>query len=250
MAPTDVPQRDETGSRVFPLFAFSCSGERAPCDACTPKRSRTPPPPKGRASKSRTRPSSTTLFAAWGQESPISATGPEKANVKEPIQRTVRGTRSSGSVHPFFAKRETKSSTNPSSSTRANDNGYLPRKIAPAPWPTHDMVHVVPEGWLDYKYRLTWPRRTRQLSLGLPHTYSLGPGSTYKDWTCLHSSPVARVSSPVDACRSTLNVNCEASIMEARSDVPEGSPAPRTPLAYIGPDLAAQAHVHLSLIHI
>ena len=88
MAPTDVPQRDETGSRVFPLFAFSCSGEHGPHDACTPKRSRTPPP-KGRASKSRTRPSSTTLFAAWGQESPISATVPEKANVKEPIQRTA-----------------------------------------------------------------------------------------------------------------------------------------------------------------
>ena len=33
--------------------------------------------------------------------------------------------------------------------------------------------------------------------------------------------------------------------MEARSDVPERSPAPRTPLAYIGPDLAAQAHVHM-----
>lgn len=244
MAPTDVPQRDETGSRVFPLFAFSCSGEHGPHDACTPKRSRTPPP-KGRASKSRTRPSSTTLFAAWGQESPISATVPEKANVKEPIQRTVRGSRAPGGVHPFFAKRETKSSTNPNSSTRACDNGCLPRKIAPAPWPTHDMVHVVPEGWLDYKHRLTWPQRTRQLSLDMPLACSLASGSTYIDWTCLRSSPAARVPSPVKACRGTLNVNCEASIMEAGSDVPEGSPAPRTPLAYIGPDLAAQGNVHM-----
>ena len=144
MEPSDGAR--ESDGRVYPMFAAAAGDESAY------KRPRLPPS-KPRAAKSRARPSTTTLLAAWGQEA--RAPSPPPA---QPMQRTVRGTATSDMAHPFFAKRETKSAP----LARVHAHATRPLQTVPAPWPAAPMVHVVP----SQEPRMTrqgvsWPRRAR-----------------------------------------------------------------------------------------
>lgn len=203
MEPSDRAR--ESDGRVYPLFAAAAGDESA-------LKRRRLPPTKSRAAKTRTRPSTTTLFAAWGQEPRAPLPPPA-----QPIQRTVRGTANNDTAHPFFAKRETKSA----SLTRAHTNATRPLKTVPAPWPGADMVHVVPsqEPCITRKC-VSWPRRARS------HDKSVSD----PDWSYF---------TPQKMIATDPGIVCEAAMVPSSSSTALHS-EPRPPLTYLTADPACQ----------
>lgn len=195
----------ESDGRVYPLFAAAAGEESA-------LKRRRLPPTKSRAAKARTSPTTTTLFAAWGQEPRVSS-----PTLSSPIQRTVRGTTTSDTVHPFFAKRETKSA----SLTRAYTCATRPLKTVPAPWPEAGMMHVVPakESGTTKQF-VSWPRRARS------HDKSVSDPNV----SCF----TPQIMNATDSC-----IVCEAAIVPV-SNSTALCVEPRSPLTYLTADPAYQ----------
>lgn len=201
MEPSD--QRASDG-RVYPMFA----GLVPDSDNAAQKRRRSS------AVRSKARSQATTLFAAWGQETPSPSTPPPRA---ESIQRTVRGTCTGDEVHPFFAKREGRSAL-----SRTRPEHARPMPTVCAPWPQRDMVHVVPSGKVQRR-SLAWPRITKKARecAAAPRDLS---------WlSCAHAEQGPRRGAGV-VCEAALVLPADANMQ----------PAPRPSLAYIAADLASQ----------
>lgn len=203
MEPSDGAR--ESDGRVYPLFAAAAGDESA-------YKRRRLPPSKPRAAKSRSRPSTTTLLAAWGQEA--RAPSPPPA---QPMQRTVRGTATSDMAHPFFAKRETKSAP----LTRVHTHATRPLQTVPAPWPETHMVHVIPsQAPRVSRQGVSWPRRARS------------HGQPVSDLTWSYTIHPNRKA--VDPCMA-----CEAAMVPSSSST-EWHMEPRSPLTYLAADPACQ----------
>ncbi|KAL4402013.1 ATP binding protein [Malassezia pachydermatis] len=164
-----------------------------------------------------------TLLAAWGQapledeakvsESPRNGPTPYSA----PIQRKVRGTTTGASqVHPFFAQRISSSST---PKTRVEE-AKAKLGTLPAPWPSRDMMHVVPSTDVP-SATLTWPRRSRKQTAAMPST-SAPPWARRSAWPTHDTPPIL----------------CEASLRPCTTENNTPNALARTPLAFVASDLA------------